>query len=229
MSARKKTILIIGDTHCPGMLEGYPEFLWEIYKAWSCDHVVHIGDLVDWHAINFHGRHPETPGVQDEVLEARKQIKQITKIFPKADWLVGNHDALPQRQAEFAGLPRGLLRSEQDFWELPKGWTVHPRWARIEYDGVQYNHGEMGPQGEFAAKSQSKANFQSTVIGHLHANSFIGYTVNHGHRIFGMNVGCGVDHELLQFEYGQKFKFKPVISCGVVVGGDDAYLETMKL
>lgn len=211
------------------MLEEYPDFLWDIYKAWNCNHVVHIGDLVDWHAINFHGRHPHTPGVQDEVSSARRQIEMLTAMFPKVDWLIGNHDALPQRQAEFAGLPRNLLRTEKDFWGLPKGWNVHPRFSRLEIDGVLYSHGETGPQGKFAGKAQSEANFKSTVIGHLHACAHVAWTVNHSYRVFGMSVGCGVDHNLLQFEYGVKYRYKPVIACGVVIKGEDPYLETMKL
>jgi len=229
MSTKRSRILVIGDTHCPGMLEGYPDFLWDTYKSWRCDRVVHIGDFLDWHAINFHGKNPGTPAVQEEVGSARKQVARITKMFPHADWMIGNHDALPSRHAEESGLPPDMLRSESDYWDLPKGWSVQPRYKKHVIDNVIYSHGETGPQGENAAKNQSRSNFQSTVIGHLHACSGVSWTVNHRYRIFGMSVGCGMDWRLLQFSYGVKFKHKPAISCGVVIEGEYAYVEPMRL
>lgn len=227
--ARSNRVLIIGDTHCPGMLDDYPDFLHQTYRAWQCDKVVHIGDMIDWHAINFHGKHPGTPAVQQEVDLARVQVKRLAKMFPCVDWLLGNHDLLPARHAQEAGLPADIIRNEIDYWSLPKTWKVHQRYTKHVIDGVVYSHGETGPQGENAARGQSRTNFQSTVIGHLHSCSGVTWTVNHNKRIFGMSVGCGVDWHLLQFEYGVKFARKPAISCGIVIDGLYAYVEPMVL
>ena len=44
-------VLVIGDTHCPAMKEGYVDFLKDVQETWDCDTVVHIGDVVDWASI----------------------------------------------------------------------------------------------------------------------------------------------------------------------------------
>jgi predicted phosphodiesterase len=43
---------IIGDTHIPYELEGYLEFCQETFEQWGVDRVVHIGDLIDHHALS---------------------------------------------------------------------------------------------------------------------------------------------------------------------------------
>lgn len=220
---------IIGDTHCPGMLKGYPAFLSRTFKRHKVNRVVHIGDLVDWHAINFHGKHSETPGVLEEVKLARRQITQLTSRFPNVDWLLGNHDALPARRADDAGLPGDILKSENEYWNLPKGWKVHQRYDAVEIDGVLIHHGEVGSQGKFACLNQAVENMQSTAIGHLHGNAGAMFKCSRNNRIFGLSVGCGVDHKQLQFEYGRKYPRKPMIGCGIILEGEVPIFEPMKL
>lgn len=221
-------VLVIGDTHCPGMRHGYVDFLRDTYKAWKCDRVVHIGDLVDFHAISFHLSENGTPSGEAEVAMAREQIGLLSKAFPEADWLLGNHDVLPSRRvAEIAGWPSGFLRSYTDFWDLK--WREHPRYSRLEIDGVLYSHGEVGGGGKHPAVLQAARQFQSCVIGHFHSAFGVNWVANQNNRIFGASVGCGVDWELLQFSYGRKMASKPVVGCGVVIDGEYAYCEPMRL
>lgn len=222
-------VLAIGDTHCPGMLPKYVEHLQRIADAWDCDEFVHVGDLVDWHAINFHGRTAGTPNVEREVDLARKQVAKLSGAFPRCHWLIGNHDSLPERQAEKSGLPLDIFRNPIEYWGLPDGWKVYQRWDRVVLDDVWYEHGESGPQGELAAKNQAIANMQSTAVGHLHQNAGVNWFANENKRVFGMSVGCGIDWRELQFRYGRKFKKKPVIACGVVIDGEFPYVEPMLL
>lgn len=221
-------VLVIGDTHCPGMRPDYPDFLMDVYRKWDCNRVVHIGDLVDWHAINFHGKDPNLPDVKREIEQAKEQVHELYSRFPDADWLLGNHDALPYRRAADAGLPDDLIPPANQMWGIPR-WAVYPRFHRLEIDGVMYSHGETGAGGKYAAISQSQANFQSTVIGHFHANAGVWWTANHHHRVFGLAVGTGLDWRQLQFSYGMKFARKPVLGCGVVIDGIQAYFEPMPL
>lgn len=221
-------VLAIGDAHCPGMLPDYPKFLTEIYKQWKLEEVVVIGDLIDWHAINFHGKHSETPGVAEEVALARKQVNEIKKRFPEATWLIGNHDALPKRRADEAGLPSNILRSEKEYWELD-GWDVVERYGSHYIDGVRYNHGEVGDGGMEAALKQAIHCSRSTVIGHYHQAAGVRWGANEERRVFGLSTGGGMDWKLLQFRYGRKFKHKPLIGCGVILDGEYAYWEPMSL
>jgi predicted phosphodiesterase len=221
-------VLIIGDTHCPGMLAQYPRFCSKIEKKYKCNRVVHIGDLVDNHAISYHERHPGLSSPAEEYKKALRQVKLLYERFPKVTMIMGNHCALTCRQAVTAGLlPEWLLDFNQ-LWQIPK-WEVLPRFSHIEIDGVRYEHGDAGRTGQFAAVKTSRSRFQSVVSGHCHSEAGVWWTCNGNARVFGMNVGCGVNHELLQFEYGWKFTAKPIIGCGVVIDGTHAIFEPMLL
>jgi len=216
-------VLIISDTHCPGMRRGYVDFLKRIADNYSVTRIVHIGDLVDWNSISFHEKHPSLSNAFAEFQKARKQVATLTRAFPKCDWLIGNHDALSQRQAATVGLPAELLRSYDDIWELD--WKVHPRFTKLIIDGTVYSHGDSGKGGQDAALKQAKDNFRSTVIGHFHAQAGARWWANPEFRVFGLSVGCGVDVNKLQFEYGKKFSARPVMGCGVVLNGKRAIFE----
>ena len=154
------------------------------------------------------------------------QVAQLYRMFPKATWLVGNHDALTERQAGSAGLPCDVLKTYDEYWGVP-GWTVHPRFTRYHYDNTVYCHGDSGKGGMYAGVKNSRDNFINWVQGHCHSEAGVWYTTVEGARVFGMNVGCGIDHNLLQFNYGRKFNKKPTIGCGVVINGKQAYFEAM--
>lgn len=220
-------VLAVGDLHCPGMLDEYPDFLKEIYDQWNLDTVVFIGDVIDWHAINFHGKHSETPGVLEEVAEARAQIDRLNDLFPVAYWLIGNHDALPKRRADDAGLPSNIIKSEQDYWGVD--WEVIERFGSVVIDGVRYSHGETGPGGMDAALKQAVNFGMSTVIGHHHQTAGVRWGANEAKKFFGLSTGSGLDWRRLQFQYGRKFANKPPIGCGVVLDGEHAYWEPMGL
>lgn len=216
-------VLIIGDTHCPGMRRGYVDFLKRIADVHSINRVVHIGDLVDWASISFHEKSPALSNAIQEFASARRQVATLARAFPRADWLIGNHDALTERQAVSVGLPAQLLRDYADLWELD--WSVHARFTKLMIDGVVYSHGDSGRTGQDAALAQAKDQFRSTVIGHFHSQAGVKWWANQEFRVFGMSVGCGIDASRLQFEYGLRIVAKPILGCGVVVNGRRAIFE----
>lgn len=205
------------------MKRGYVRFLQGIADEYQPDRIVCIGDLVDWHSISYHESHPALSSPVQEVRKARRQVKSLTDIFPKAEWLIGNHDDLVRRKARTCGLPDDVLVDPASYWGID--WKVHPRFSRFTIDGVEYSHGENGPQGQYAAINQAKARFRSVVIGHLHANAGVSYYCNGEFRVFGMSVGCGVDVDKMEMEYGKKFTRKPILGCGVVIDGKRAFFE----
>jgi len=217
------TVLVIGDTHCPGMRRGYVEFLKRVADRYGVNRVVHIGDLVDWASISFHEKSPGLHNALQEFENAKRQVAQLSRAFPKADWMIGNHDALTERQAVTVGLPPQLLRDYADVWELD--WKAHPRFTKCMIDGVVYSHGDSGKGGQHAAYAQAKDNFRSTVIGHYHSQAGVRWWANNEFRVFGMSVGCGIDIGRLQFEYGRRIVAKPILGCGVVINGQRAVFE----
>ena len=72
------------------MLAQYPEFLADMYEAWNCDKVVHIGDLSDFHAISFH-EGVGLESIETELDMARTQVSELTAVFPEVEYLTGNH------------------------------------------------------------------------------------------------------------------------------------------
>lgn len=222
-------VLIIGDTHCPCMLEEYPDFLLDCYKYWQCDKVVMIGDLVDNCALSFHLKKPQQKDPMREFEEAMAQVKEITKAFPKADMLLGNHDVLPYRWAKQVGVPDEMLRDFGAIFGLPKGWVVHPRYHQLVIDDVIYQHGDRGKGGRMAACNNAKAEFKSVVQGHHHCQGGTEFYACLNSRVFGLQVGCGTDWRHGQMEYGIRYSGKPVIGCGIVLDGITPIFEPMIL
>ena len=219
-------VLIIGDTHCPCLLDGYVEFLADCYESWDCDRVVHIGDLVDNCALSFHLKKPHQKDPTREFEQALDQVAVLTSWFPDADLLLGNHDVLPYRWLNEVGIPEEMMREFGDIFQLPDGWAVHQRYAQIEVDGVIYQHGD---RGRSSASLNARDEFQSVVQGHHHSKAGIEFTANRNHRVFGMQVGCGTDWKHHQQDYGVKYTKKPIIGCGIVIDGTTPIFEPMIL
>jgi len=227
--AKHPRVLVISDTHAPCMIPKYPDFLVSIYDKYKCSRVVHIGDLVDLHCVSYHEKDPDHARPESELEQARDQITELVNRFPRVEMLMGNHDSLVQRQATTAGISASMLKPFKELFELPRGWNVHPRYHKLVLDDVIYQHGETGKGGQFAALKNAQADFMSTVQGHLHAQSGCWYHANSSNLVFGMAVGWGGDHKHMAMSYGTKFSAKPIVSCGVVLGPQEAFVERMKL
>ena len=226
--SNKKPVLVIGDTHAPCLLDGYIPFLKKIQKKHNCGRVVHIGDLVDWNSISFHDKEVFMPNPVDEFKQAQKQVRALHKAFPKVDLLIGNHDSLPSRQASKLGLPEEVLCDFKQLWGLD-GWTIHPRYTDLIIDEVVYRHGDKCKGGVMAAYKNAIAEFKSVVQGHLHAQAGVVYHANQESCVFGMQVGCGVDHSHPAMRYGRVYAAKPIVTCGVVYSERYAIVEPMEL
>lgn len=208
-------VFIIGDTHEPFCKQGYLEFCREQQERYNCGTVIHIGDLVDNHAVSYHQHDPSGKSPGDEYKLALERCKEWYRVFPNVKICIGNHDALPFRKAFTAGLPKDWLKSYQEILQSPKTWE----WDFVHYvNGVIYQHG-TGLSGEMASINCARENRQSTVIGHLHTVMNTRFLASYKDLIFGTSVGCGIDHEAYAFAYGKENTRKPVLACAVVLNG----------
>jgi predicted phosphodiesterase len=228
MGRRKKLhrVGIIGDTHVPYHLDGYAQFCRDVFDDWDVDTVVHIGDLVDHHALSFHDSEPILKGANGELFDAREKLEEFYELFPKLYLVNGNHDLIPARQMKKIGMdPDEWLRPVGEVYGFPKGWEVV---EDVVIDGVLYHHGytSMGVNG---FRNDSISRMQNCVSGHAHGNAGVSYTASEHRLIFGMAVGCGIDRKEMAFAYGKDFKHKPIVSCGVVIDGKFPIVETMDL
>ena len=219
ITKEERRILVIGDLHCPFELDGYFDFCKETYANYNCNQVIFIGDIIDNHAFSYHEPDPDGMSAGDELQVAIEDVKKWYNTFPDADVLVGNHDRMAARKAMTGGIPKVWIKSYNDVLGTPKwNWT-----ERIVYDDVQYVHGEGG-----TARTKAKNDMMSTVQGHIHTQAYTEFTVGRKFKVFGMQVGCGVDSKSYAAAYAKNFK-KQAIGCGVIIGGHTAINCLMKL
>ncbi len=207
-------ILCIGDIHEPVSRPRYLEFCQDLYEAWGCDDVMFLGDIADWHAVSFHKHHPECPGPIDEYDLAFEQIQRWYKAFPEARVCIGNHDERLIRLGEDNNIPKKFIRNFNEVWETP-GWN----WDYYHIvDNVYYFHG-TGNGGLYPAPNAAKKMLMSVVMGHCHTAAGIKWLASPQRRIFGMDVGCGIDDEAWAFAYGRHVIKRSIISAAVVLDG----------
>lgn len=200
-------VLIIGDLHAPFTLPKYLEFCKEQQRKFNCGRVIFIGDIIDNHYSSYHESDPDGMSAGDELDKAIKDIQKYYEAFPTATVIIGNHDRLVHRKAFSGGVSKRWIKEYKDVLNVPNWEFVEG----IELFNVNINHGEGG-----TARSKMKKELQSQIQGHLHSDFYIEYIVGKNFRIFGMQVGCGVDHHSYAMAYGRNFK-KPAIGCGVLL------------
>jgi metallophosphoesterase superfamily enzyme len=216
---------IIGDTHLPYEKEGYLEFCQETFDAWDVDTVVHIGDMFDNHSLSFHDSEPNLHNVYGEYESAFERAKEWYEAFPEATLIMGNHDRIPGRQLKKLGMePTIFMKPFEELMGMPKGWTCEDS---IIIDDVLYHHGETAT-GVNGFRKDCEKRMRCTVSGHNHSNAGISATATDQELVWGMAVGCGVDHAHMAFAYGKHFANKPIIACGVVIDGEP-HVEYMGL
>tara|TARA_S200002703_G_C3702566_1_gene215792 strand:- start:24 stop:500 length:477 start_codon:yes stop_codon:yes gene_type:complete len=153
-----------------------------------------------------------------ELAQAIEHVEAWSKAFPEADVIIGNHDRIIMRKAFTSSVPKEWIKDYNEVLGTSWNWV-----ERIEYDGVQYVHGEGG-----TARTKAKNDFQSTVQGHIHTQAYVEWMVGNNFKLFGMQVGCGIDRNSYAAGYAKHFK-KQAIGCGVVIGGHTAFNVLMEL
>lgn len=212
-------ILCVGDLHEPATHPRYLKFCKDLYKLYKCNAVVFIGDIVDWHAVSFHPKEPACPGPVDEYTQTRRQVQKWYRAFPNARVCIGNHDERPERLAKSVSIPTACLVSFKALWGTKK-WN----WDYEHIiDNVCYFHGE-GFSGIHPAWHALNGKLMSVVMGHCHSRSGVKWLCTPTQRIFGMDVGTGIDSKAWQFVYGKHLKYRPILSAGVVLNGTPTHI-----
>lgn len=207
-------VLAIGDIHEPVAHPGYSRFCADLRDKYRCDTIVFIGDVVDWHAVSFHARHPDAPGPKDEYKLARAGVRRWRNLFPRARVCIGNHDERIIRLVESVNVPAELVRDYRDTWDTPR-WL----WRNDHtIDGVFYTHG-TGSGGIHPAFTTMGKLLMPVVQGHIHSAAGVKWRANPSRRIFGMDTGCGIDDRAVAFAYGRHQKTRSILGAGVVIDG----------
>ena len=218
ITQQERRILVIGDIHAPFVLDGYLEFCKDMYARFNCNQVIFIGDIIDNHYSSYHETDPNGMGGGQELEAAIAVVSDWADAFPDADVIIGNHDRMIMRKAFSSAIPKQWIKDYNDVLGTNWNWV-----ERIVYDDVQYVHGEGG-----TARTKAKADMMSTVQGHIHTQAYCEWMVGRNFKVFGMQVGSGVDSNAYAAAYARHFK-KQAIGCGVVIGGHTAINCLMEL
>lgn len=202
-----QNVLVIGDLHEPFTLDEYLDFCVETHKKYNITHVIFTGDIIDNHASSFHIPDPDAMGAGTELEMAQERIARWVNAFPKADVILGNHDLIIMRKAFEGRIPRQWIMNFQDVLNAP-GWNFT---ERAMYDGIQYIHGLGG-----SAINKARKDLMSTVQGHIHTEAYTEYIVGETFKVFGMQVGCGVDRKSYAMAYARHWP-KQVVGVGVIL------------
>ena len=200
-------VLVIGDLHEPFCLDKYLEFCVSKYEQFDCTEVVFIGDVIDNHYSSYHETNADGMGGADELELAVERIARWYKEFTKATVIIGNHDRMIFRKGQTSAIPSKWIKSYKEVLEVPN-WNFVERYVK---DGVQYLHGEGG-----TARTKCRADMLYTVQGHLHTQCYTEHYVGKRFRVFGTQVGSGINHKSYAMAYA-KYGKKPAIGCGVVL------------
>ena len=110
------------------------------------------------------------------------------------------------RKAQTSAIPSKWIKSYKEVLEVPDWDFVE----RYEKDNVQYIHGEGGQ-----AFSKCRGDLMNTVQGHLHTLAGCQHFVGRKFRVFGMQVGTGINFSEYSFAYAKHGK-KPAVGCAVI-------------
>ena len=206
-SSEVNNILVIGDLHEPFCLDKYLDFCVDKYNEFNCTEVIFIGDVIDNHYSSYHETDADGMGGADELELAIKRIARWYNAFPEATVIIGNHDRMIFRKGQTSAIPSKWIKSYKEVLEVP-GWNFVERY---EKNDVQYIHGEGG-----TARTKCRADMMNTVQGHLHTQAYCEHYVGQNFRVYGCQIGSGINHESYAMAYC-KYGKKPAIGCAVVL------------
>lgn len=215
---------VFSDMHEPFGHPDYPYFLRETFKKYGVKQFVCLGDGFDSHAISTHDPEPCALGAYTETDMAIQRLKIYYALFPEVTYTLGNHDSRISRMAAKVGIGSRFIKPLHDILEMPDGWQVVE--DEIIIDDVLYTHGE-NCGGQNGAINKAIRERMSVCIGHQHSFGGVQYNANRRDRIFGMNVGCGINEEAYAFAYGKHAKQRCTLGCGVVFSKDSAIFVPM--
>jgi len=214
-----RNVLVIGDLHEPFCLDSYLDWCLEQYEIYGCNQVIFIGDIIDNHYSSYHETSADGMGGADELELAIKRISRWYDAFHKKGTkiILGNHDRIIMRKSQTSAIPSKWIRSYKEVLEVPNWDFVE----RYEQDGVQYIHGEGG-----TARTKCRADMMNTVQGHLHTQCYTEHYVGKNFRIFGSQVGCGINHKSYAMAYA-KYGRRPAVGCAVILNNGQTPLNLL--
>ena len=118
----KGNTLVMPDLHLPYHHRDAFDFLWALLKHYKFTRIINVGDIFDHHRPSFHESETDAMNAEDEFDAALRESKTLQEMFPEMIITIGNHDAIPVRQAKNIGLPLAMLSDFNKVYNLKDGW-----------------------------------------------------------------------------------------------------------
>jgi hypothetical protein len=216
----KKPFLVIPDLQIPYENPKALKFCAYLKKHYKVpdENVLNAGDESD----QFHGssydKDPDEPlSPVDEISITRERFKEWAGVFPIMKLAISNHGLRWLRKAVGAQIPSQVIRSYQDLFQTPPGWSWREEWrfSQLRHP-FRMIHG-MGYSGVNAHRNAVMDSGMSTVIGHLHSYAAVSHIqMLGGERMWGMNAGCLINPGAIAFKYGKYNRPQPILGAGLI-------------
>lgn len=222
---KKKTdvTLHFACVHLPFEHRNFFDFLHNTYKKWGCNKVVCEGDLIDHHLLSEHVKETDAKSLVDEQKLVLTKVKKLAKIFPKMEFILGNHDIRPYRLAKKMGIPETYMKLLKDIYGFSKRWNIH----KDSFIKNDIFHTHQAGSGENAAFNLARRIGMNVVAAHTHSKAGVKWFATPKNKFFGLQTGCLVDKKAYAMRYCKNFE--PILGCGVTIGNKEAYSITMDL
>ena len=213
--------LIISDLHFPYNHEDAFDFIEQAKHVYSLDYAMCTGDVVDNHAGSFHDSEYGTLSSKEEFDQTYESMQRLSKIYPKMDIVIGNHDAIPARKAKSAGLPQDTIKDYNDLYGVNWNWKdKHFFNVKDKEDKCLLVH-TMSTNTLNNAKSHSFNSIQ----GHHHSSFGIEYFADEGQLRWSLTAACLIDLKHPAFNYASGATMKrPIIGMAAIIDNEPRLL-----
>lgn len=219
-------MLVLSCTHAPYHHKDTIAFLKAIKSEYDPDRVIHLGDEVDNHAMNFYKSDPNLLSAGYELKEACKFLKSLERVYPKMNIVQSNHGSMVHRRAIDAGIPQEFIRDLGEVYGVGEGW----KWSL----DLKLRHERTREQWYFThhygidAIQIAVSLGMNACMGHWHSKLNINHHSTPNALLVGMQVGCLIDDQAYAFAYNKKQPKRPIIGCGMIIDGNPRTIR-MKL
>ena len=222
--SKNERILLISDLHAPYQHPDALDFLNALEERYEFDCVICMGDELDNnYKFSFDDKPESLLPKDEEISEAKKFIGYLEQVFPEMDLVDGNHNRI--RDELFATYENWLFIDEVDGEFKPKT-DYYGRMRGLGWKAVGHNNKYQLPDGtdlyvchdiSWSAdnlKDERRSRNAHIAQGHHHAMFGIDWINEDGIPPFAcVSTGCLIKPDAPAFEYGNKYKGKPVIGC----------------
>ena len=214
-----RNLLFISDLQIPYHHHKAIDFLVRVKKEYNIkdEDVYCCGDESDQYFGSLFKKNPNSKHSAVGEIEASLDVfSELYLHFPLMKLAVSNHGTRWLRKATEAEIPSQMIRKYEEIINAPSGWEWRKHWHIDTKKPIVLCHGD--DHGGATPHLQAALLYaKSAVMGHHHSKAGIEFVKTIGFEAWGMVCGSLIDFDQLAFDYARSSRYKPILSCGVVL------------